>query len=93
DQRAAIHDSALVLARATSYRGIGTFEFLVDLDAPDRFVFIEANPRLQVEHTVTEEVTGLDLVAMQFALAQGATLDGLGLYRAEPVGVAIQLRL
>ncbi|WP_225207759.1 acetyl-CoA carboxylase family protein [Novosphingobium huizhouense] len=93
DQRAAIHDSALVLARATSYRGIGTFEFLVDLDAPDRFVFIEANPRLQVEHTVTEEVTGLDLVAMQFALAQGATLDGLGLDRAEPVGVAIQLRL
>lgn len=96
--RATILDAALFLARATRYRGIGTFEFLVDADggAALPFVFIEANPRIQVEHTVTEEVTGIDLVAVQFALAGGATLDSLGLDDASgrsPQAVAMQLRI
>ncbi len=60
------------LAEAARYESLGTFEFLVDAgDAGDGFVFIEANPRLQVEHTVTEEVTGVDLVEAQLRLAAG----------------------
>ena len=59
--RAQIIEAALVLARAVGYESLGTFEFLVDV-AGGRFAFIEANARLQVEHTVTEEVTGVDLV-------------------------------
>ena len=64
-------DHALRLGRSTSYRGVGTVEFLV---AGEELYFIELNPRLQVEHTVTEEVTGIDLVEVQLALANGATL-------------------
>ncbi|MFG2792482.1 carboxyl transferase domain-containing protein [Streptomyces sp. NPDC048419] len=90
--REKILDSALRLARAVRCSSLVTFEFLV-LD--DRFHFIEANPRLQVEHTVTEEVTGLDLVAVQLRLAAGATLDGLGLSGppAAPRGFAVQARV
>ena len=63
------------MAREVRYEGLGTFEFLVDLASSDLpWVFIEANPRLQVEHTVTEEVLGLDLVALQLQVARGATL-------------------
>jgi acetyl/propionyl-CoA carboxylase alpha subunit/acetyl-CoA carboxylase carboxyltransferase component len=90
-------DAALTLARASSYRGLGTFEFLVDDASPDLpLVFIEANPRLQVEHTVTEAVTGIDLVAAQIAVAAGQTLAQLGLDPAHPPamhGVAIQWRI
>ncbi|HQC99306.1 MAG TPA: biotin carboxylase N-terminal domain-containing protein, partial [Aquabacterium sp.] len=90
-------DAALRLAQASSYRGLGTFEFLVDNDSPDLpLVFIEANPRLQVEHTVTEAVTGVDLVAAQIAVAAGQTLAQLGLDPAHPPaahGVAIQWRI
>ncbi|MFJ9541144.1 carboxyl transferase domain-containing protein [Streptomyces sp. NPDC101225] len=84
--------SALRLARAARCSSLVTFEFLV-LD--DRFHFIEANPRLQVEHTVTEEVTGLDLVAVQLRLAAGATLAELGLSGppAPPRGFAVQARV
>ena len=67
-------DAALRFARKERYSNLGTFEFLVDTSAPDhaqRFVFIEANARLQVEHTVTEEVTGVDLVQTQIRLAAG----------------------
>ena len=61
----ALIDAALRLAQASSYCGLGTFEVLVDDHSPDLpLVFIEANPRLQVEHTVTEQVTGLDLVQL-----------------------------
>jgi acetyl/propionyl-CoA carboxylase alpha subunit/acetyl-CoA carboxylase carboxyltransferase component len=85
-------DSALRMARAARCTSLVTFEFLV---RGDEFHFIEANPRLQVEHTVTEEVTGVDLVAVQLRLAAGATLAGLGLAGAPapPRGFAVQARV
>ena len=97
--RREIIDAALRIARSVGYRNLGTFEFLVDVTgragvAP--FVFIEANARLQVEHTVTEEVTGVDLVRTQIRLAEGATLAQLGLDDpavAVPRGYAIQTRV
>ena len=88
-----IIDSALTLAAEVNYLGIGTFEFLVEPDA-GRYFFMEANPRVQVEHTVTEQVTGVDLVQTQIHLAAGASLVDLKLETA-PVcdGMAVQLRL
>ncbi|MFC4667591.1 carboxyl transferase domain-containing protein [Seohaeicola nanhaiensis] len=85
-------EAARTLGRAAHYRGIGTIEFLV---ATDGFVFIEANPRIQVEHTITEEITGHDLVALQLRLAEGASLAELGLDGppVRPQGMAIQLRI
>jgi len=94
--RATLADAAVRMASSVRYRGLGTFEFLVDTTDPARFVFIEANPRLQVEHTVTEEVYGVDLVQAQLRVAAGATLDELGLRQesiAAPRGFAIQLRV
>ncbi|WP_420135273.1 carboxyl transferase domain-containing protein [Rhodopseudomonas sp.] len=97
--RARIVESAVKLAKAANYDSLGTFEFLVDGDGGDgegAFAFIEANPRLQVEHTVTEEVLGVDLVRSQIAVAGGATLQSLGLDQANaprPRGFAIQLRV
>lgn len=93
--RGAILAAALRLAEAVNYRGLGTFEFLLDEDSGD-FVFMEANPRLQVEHTVTEAVTGIDLVQAQLRIAAGASLAELGLSQAEipaPRGHAVQLRI
>ncbi|MYT75498.1 MULTISPECIES: carboxyl transferase domain-containing protein [unclassified Streptomyces] len=84
-------DAALGLARAARYQGLGTVEFLVQ---GEEFVFMEANPRLQVEHTVTEEVTGVDLVAAQLRIAAGDTLAALGLDVPPPVrGFAVQVRV
>ncbi|MEH2522431.1 carboxyl transferase domain-containing protein [Bradyrhizobium sp. AZCC 2176] len=97
--RARIIDAAKDLAAAANYDNLGTFEFLVDNDArtsDKAFAFIEANPRLQVEHTVTEQVLGLDLVQSQLAVAAGATLGSLGLaqgYIPRPRGFAMQLRV
>ena len=94
-----IIEAAKQLAAAAHYDNLGTFEFLVDDEASgndDRFAFIEANPRLQVEHTVTEEVLGIDLVRAQLAIADGATLGSLGLaqsYVPKPRGYAMQLRV
>ncbi|CAI7996536.1 Pyruvate carboxylase [Geodia barretti] len=91
--------AATTLASSVRYDNIGTFEFLVDastLSAGSPFAFIEANPRLQVEHTVTEEVYGVDLVAIQLELAGGRSLAALGLLQADvpaPRGVAIQARI
>ncbi|MDD1531680.1 carbamoyl-phosphate synthase large subunit [Bradyrhizobium sp. WBOS7] len=94
--RGRIIDAARQLAAAAAYDNLGTFEFLVDGTAEDSFAFIEANPRLQVEHTVTEEVLGLDLVRAQLAVAAGASLASLGLAQEsipKPRGHALQLRV
>ncbi len=88
--------AAVKLAQASGYVNAGTVEFLV---SPERgeFFFIECNPRIQVEHTVTEQVTGVDLVEAQFRIAAGASLASLGLadQRAvgAPRGYAVQARI
>jgi acetyl/propionyl-CoA carboxylase alpha subunit len=85
-------EAALAMARASDYLGLGTFEFLIDESG--EFFFMEANPRLQVEHTVTEEVTGLDLVEIQLRIARGETLAALGLAKPPTTrGHAIQARI
>ena len=96
--RERLFSAALTLARATAYQSLGTFEFLVDDDpsAALPFVFIEANPRLQVEHTVTEAVTGVDLVQAQILIATGRSLGQLGLNPLQPPtvqGFAVQWRI
>lgn len=92
-----ITQAALRMAQAVGYRGLGTFEFLVDEASRSLpFVFIEANPRLQVEHTVTEEVTGLDLVQLQIGVLSGQSLAQLGIEpgaTAQQRGFAIQWRI
>src|SRR5690554_2909702 len=95
DLRRRLLDAACTLTAAVGYCGLCTVEFLVDEDSGD-FVFMEANPRIQVEHTVTEAVTGLDLVQLQIRLAAGASLAQLGLEQARvpaPRGFAVQLRI
>ncbi|MBU0808600.1 MAG: carbamoyl-phosphate synthase large subunit [Gammaproteobacteria bacterium] len=85
---------ALTLARAAKYQGLGTFEFLLDAEQPERFYFMEANPRIQVEHTVTEQVTGIDLLHTQLKLVAGQSLADLGLLQPPLVnGCAVQLRI
>ena len=74
NQRAAICEEALKIGRAVGYQNAGTVEFLMDMDSGE-FYFIEVNPRVQVEHTVTEEVTGIDIVKAQIRIAEGATLS------------------
>ncbi|MGY1884097.1 carboxyl transferase domain-containing protein [Blastococcus sp. SYSU DS0753] len=93
--RGRLHDAAAALARHVGLRGLATVEFLVPAGAPERFAFLECNPRLQVEHTVTEETLGLDLVRMQLRVAAGATLADLGLADGapRPVGTAVQARV
>nr|MEA2798713.1 hypothetical protein [Phenylobacterium sp.] len=86
------------LGEAAGYRSLGTMEFLVAPSAGegDRFVFIEGNARLQVEHTVTEEVTGLDLVRLQLQIAAGRSLAELRLTQGDvpaPRGHAVQVRV
>ena len=95
--RADLTQAALRMAGEVAYEGLGTFEFLVDMASSELpFVFIETNPRLQVEHTVTEEVTGLDLVQTQILLAAGRSLAQLGLDPAAvpaSQGYAVQWRI
>ena len=67
---------AVAFAREINYSYAGTVEFL--LDERGHHVFIEMNPRIQVEHTVTEEITDVDLVASQMRIADGETLEALG---------------
>ncbi|XP_030561524.1 pyruvate carboxylase, mitochondrial-like [Drosophila novamexicana] len=88
-----IIDAALRLARHVGYENAGTVEFLCD--ECGEFYFIEVNARLQVEHTVTEEITGIDLVQAQIRIAEGMTLKELGLTQENivPRGVAIQCRV
>jgi acetyl/propionyl-CoA carboxylase alpha subunit len=97
--RARLIAAAVRLAETTRYDNIGTFEFLVDAAAlhdDAAYAFIEANPRLQVEHTVTEEVMGVDLVQLQLQLAGGRSLAELGLQQSTPLqprGFAMQVRI
>jgi pyruvate carboxylase len=96
EARRTLLDAAVKLASAAKYRGAGTFEFLLDVTDNSTIAFIEANARLQVEHTVTEEVTGIDIVRAQLAIASGATLAKLGLTQDKipaPRGVAVQARV
>ena len=96
DVRARLHAAATALIAAVPYRGLATAEFLV---RDGEIAFLEVNPRIQVEHTVTEEVTGLDLVALALRLADGAPLAGAGPAGAgltgEPAvrGFAVQARV
>lgn len=103
DLRRALHQAAVRLCARVGLHGLATVEFLV---SGEEFVFLEVNPRIQVEHTVTEETTGLDLVAVQLAIAGGASFYQLGLAPGiasdgtevigEPAaqrGIAIQLRV
>ncbi|MDD7968976.1 acetyl-CoA carboxylase family protein [Actinomycetospora lemnae] len=91
DVRERLHDAARRIAAPVGLRGLATVEFLVDGATT---AFLEVNPRLQVEHTVTEEVLGIDLVAAQLRLADGADLRAAGL---DPVparrGTAVQARV
>lgn len=93
DVRDAILNDAVRLASSVKYRNAGTAEFLVDQQ--NRYYFIEINPRIQVEHTITEEITGIDIVAAQIQIAAGATLQQLGLTqdRISTRGFAIQCRI
>ena len=79
--RRGLHEAAARLCARVGLRGLATVEFLV---ADEKFVFLEVNPRIQVEHTVTEQTTGVDLVAVQLAIAGGASSYQLGL----PAGIA-----
>ncbi|KAA1420345.1 biotin/lipoyl-binding protein [Nocardioides humilatus] len=88
--RKSLHEAAKAAAEAIDYRGAGTVEFLYDV-AKDRFYFLEMNTRLQVEHPVTEAVYGVDLVALQIAVAEGRSLADLEV--SPPQGHAIEVRL
>jgi acetyl/propionyl-CoA carboxylase alpha subunit len=91
--RREILDAARRMAASVNYKSLGTFEFLLDADSGKVF-FIEANPRLQVEHTVTEAVTGVDLVQAQLRIAGGETLADLEIEESPRAnGYAIQLRI
>lgn len=91
-QRHEILRHAVALGQATDYRGLGTVEFLVH---EDQFAFLEVNPRIQVEHTITEEILGLDLVELQLRVAAGGTLRELGIAGgvASPTRTSMQLRV
>jgi acetyl/propionyl-CoA carboxylase alpha subunit/acetyl-CoA carboxylase carboxyltransferase component len=93
--RERLFEAALKLGRHCQYRGLGTVEFLVNRE-DEAFFFIETNPRIQVEHTVTEAVSGVDLVMAQLQIAGGASLFDLHLTQAQispPNGYAVQLRI
>ncbi|WP_104526429.1 carboxyl transferase domain-containing protein [Blastococcus atacamensis] len=92
DVRERLHAAGAALAGHVGLRGLATVEFLVPADDPHGFVFLECNPRLQVEHTVTEETLGLDLVRLQLRVAAGAMLDEFRL-NPRPLGVAVQARV
>ncbi|MBO3128794.1 pyruvate carboxylase [Dermatophilus congolensis] len=91
--REAMCQDAVAFAKQIGYVNAGTVEFLVGADG--RYVFIEMNPRIQVEHTITEEITDVDLVSSQLRIAAGETLEDLGLRQEEirAHGAAVQCRI
>ncbi len=94
---AELHEAALKIGRAVGYRAAGTVEFLYDTDE-EKFYFIEVNPRIQVEHTVTEEVTGIDIVRAQILVSMGHKLgdDSVALPLQDDInvnGFAMQCRV
>jgi pyruvate carboxylase len=92
--RRTLHDDAVRLAKHVGYRNAGTVEFMVDKQG--RHYFLEVNPRIQVEHTVTEEVTGIDLVQSQILIAGGASLADIGIRSQDDIkvqGFAMQCRI
>ncbi len=92
--RGALHDAAGAVGGAVALRGLATVEFLVGTSAEEGWFLLEVNPRLQVEHPLTEETTGLDLVAVQLRIAEGFTLAELGLGTPiSPRGTAVELRV
>src|SRR5690606_38698264 len=95
--RQAMHRDAVAFAKSIGYVNAGTVEFLLDTagERAGQHVFIEMNPRIQVEHTVTEEVTDIDLVQSQMRIAAGETLADLELRQedVQPRGYAIQCRI
>jgi acetyl/propionyl-CoA carboxylase alpha subunit/acetyl-CoA carboxylase carboxyltransferase component len=96
--RSRLHDAAVRLGESVGYRNIGTVEFLLDVSGATAsgapFVFTEVNPRLQVEHTVTEQVTGVDLVEVQLRIAAGESVDEvLARWDGTSRGWAIQARV
>ena len=97
EKRAELTRDAIAFAQSIGYENAGTVEFLLDTagERAGEHVFIEMNPRIQVEHTVTEEVTDVDLVRAQMMIASGATLAELGLTQDEIVlrGAALQCRI
>ncbi len=95
--RTALCDAAVSIAKSIGYYSAGTVEFLYDMDT-DEWFFIEMNPRIQVEHTVTEVITGIDIVRSQVLIAQGHSLhgDAVGIPQQADIprnGVAIQARI
>ena len=95
--RASLTAAALAFTKEISYTGAGTVEFLLETAGPQagNYVFIEMNPRIQVEHTVTEEITDVDIVASQLRIAAGESLAEIGLRQDDikPRGAAIQCRI
>jgi len=95
--RERICGAAARMCESVGYRGAGTVEFLVEGELSDpaaMFYFLELNPRIQVEHTITEEITGTDLVALQLRIASGETLASMGIQQPTSFsGAAIQIRV
>jgi len=91
--RQALFDDSMKLFTETKYKNAGTVEFLVDKEG--RYYFIEVNPRIQVEHTITEEITGVDLVQSQIKIASGMSLEEVGLKQDAifPIAHAMQCRV
>lgn len=97
DLRNTLYRDAVAFAKAIGYQNAGTVEFLIDTVGPNagKHVFIEMNPRIQVEHTVSEEITDIDLVQSQMRIASGESLSDLGLSQEtiQRHGFAIQCRI
>lgn len=87
-----LEEYALRIAKYVGYTSLGTFEFLVQPHL-NKIYFLEVNPRLQVEHTITEEIMGIDLVKSQLLISQGNKLNDIGLRNEPPRSICMQLRL